>query len=317
MIFSDFWRRRSDWLLWLWYGSLAALTAYVLLTWQFAFDQPYHGGMFYSYSHVLTNEEGAPFVYRYVAYLLPDLLHRASGYSLQTAEAISRAFWFWISALALHAYVTPWLKRTGAIIAVLAFFSIASLLVLQISFEPSDPPAFCFLLLSLVALQRRRYGWLLLTLPVGLLFRETTLFFFTVWGVYFLFEPDRRRQLPYLLGALALCAGVYLGLRLILGFQTYHPYTLPANLRDRRWLVRVTLLFGVFLVLPWLTFRRAPRFLQYTVVLAPVVFALNLLFALAKDSRLWLPLVPVLIPLGLLALLDIKTDASSEPSGSP
>ncbi len=295
--------KAADLFLYAWYGALAALVAYVLLTWQFSIDQPYHGAMFYTYGQILAGQEPAPFRYRYVAYLLPELIRLGTGLSLQTAEALNRVFWLWASALALHAYLSVWFKRTGVVVAVLALFGMASLIVLQTSFEPSDLPTFFCLLLALIALQRRQYVWLWLILPIGLLFRETIAFFFAVWAVYFVFEPDKRRQVPFLIGALILTAAVFIGLRLYFGFQTYAAYTLPQNLADDRWPVRVVLLYSIFLILPWITFKTAPRFLKYTAVLVPVVFGLNLFFALAKDSRLWLPLVPVLIPLGLLGLL--------------
>jgi len=298
-----------------WYAALAALIAYVLLVWQFSFDQPYQGAMFYTYGQVLAGKEPPPFRYRYVAYLLPELIRLATGRSLQVAEAFNRTFWLWASAVAFHAYLLTWFKRTGAIVAVLGLFSLASLLVLQTSFAPSDLPVFCFLLLSLLALQRRRYEWLLLLGPVGMLFRETSIFVFVVWAVYFVFEPDRRRQLPYLIGALILTGLVFVGLRLYFGYETYEAYSLPVNLSDDRWPVRVLLIFNVFLIVPWFTFKTAPRLMKYSVILVPVVFSLNLLFALAKDARLWLPLIPILIPLGLLGLLpDEVLPAQPEPA---
>lgn len=293
----------ADWALYVWYGAMAALVAYVLLTWQFSVDQPYQGAMFYTYGQVLAGKEPPPFRYRYVAYLLPELIRLATGRSLQVAEALNRFVWLWASAVVFHVYLLTWFKRTGAIVGVLGLFGMAGLLVVQTSFEPSDLPTFCFLLLSLLALQRRQYALLLLWAPLAMFFRETIVFFFVVWGVYFVFEPDKRQQLPYLIGALGLAGLVFVGLRLYFGYESYDAFTLPVNLRDDRWPVRVVLLFNIFLVLPWITFKQAPRFMQYLVALVPVVFILNLLFALAKDSRLWLPLIPVLLPLGLLALL--------------
>jgi hypothetical protein len=304
----------ADVFLYIWYGALAALVAYVLLTWQFSLEQPYQGAMFYTYGQILAGKQPAPFKYRYFAYLLPEIIRLVTGKSLQLAEAFNRAFWLWASAVALHAYVSYWFKRTGAIVATLALFGIASLIVVQTSFEPTDLPTFCLLILSLLALQRRRYQWLLLFIPFGLLFRETMLFFFPVWGLYFLFESDKRLQLPYLLGALGLAAVVFFGLRWYFGFESYNPYTLPRNLGDDRWPVRVLLLFNVFLIIPWFTFKNAPRLMKYSAVLVPIVFALNLLFAFAKDARLWLPLVPILVPLGLLGLLPNEVISNQSPT---
>lgn len=307
-----------DALLFIWYGALAALSAYVLLWWQFFTDQPFHSEMFYTYNSILAGTEPAPFQYRYVAYLLPEIIHRVTGYSLQTSEAFHRVFWLWMSALALHAYLSHWFNRSGAIIGALGFLATASLFVVQTSFAPSDLPAFCFLLLSLLALQRRNYGWLLFTVPVGMLFRETIVFVFVVWGVYFCFERDQRVQIPYLTGSVVLAALVFVGLRLYFGFRTYDPYVLPKNLADIRGPLRVALLFNVFLIIPFFTLKTAPRFLRYTAALVPVVSILNVLFALAKDSRLWLPLVPSLIPLGLIYLVsDTRKEEEATPQKVP
>lgn len=289
-----------------WYGGLAALVAYVLLWWQFFADQPFHSGMFFTYNNILAGQEEAPYQYRYFAYLLPVFIKWLSGYSLQTAEAINRVIWLWASALALHLYLTRWFERKETIIGTLAFLSAGSLFVVQTSFAPSDLPTFFFLLLGLIALQRRAYRWLLLTVPTGMLFRETSIFIFLVWAIFFIYEPDKRKQLPYIIGAILLAAMVFISLRVYFGFKAYDPYTLPKNLSDKRVALRLMLLFNVFWIAPWLAFRSAPRFMKYTAVLVPVVFVVNMLFTLAKDSRLWLPLVPALIPLGLIYLLDSK-----------
>lgn len=286
-----------------WYGGLAALAAYVLLWWQFWTDLPSHGEMFASYKSILAGTYDPPFQYRYVGYLLPDLIRRITGYSLQTSEAINRALWLWGCALAFHAYLDQWFERTGAIIGVLGFFGASSLFVLQTSFMPTDVPTVFFQMLALVALSRRRYIHLLWIVPLGMLFRETVIYVFAVWGVIFFFEKDRRAQLPYFIGTLFLTSLVYVGLRMYFGVLGFSPNVLDINLKESRAFFRPALLFGIFWITAWINFKNAPAFLRYTAILVPVVIVANFLFGFAKDGRLWLPLVPVLIPLGLRFIL--------------
>jgi len=293
-----------DLALYAWYGGLAALTAYVLLWWQFWIDLPPHGEMFTSFASILAGTYDPPFQYRYLAYLLPDLIRRITGYSLQTSEAIHRAVWLWACALAFHVYLKHWFGRNGAIIGVLGFFGSASLFVLQTSFMPADVPTVFFQMLALVALSQRRYVHLSWIVPLGILFRETAIYVFAVWGVMFLFEKDKRAQLPYFIGTLFLTALVYVGLRVYFGVLGFSPNVFDINLKESRAFFRPILLFGIFRIIAWINFKTAPAFLKYTSVLVPVVIVANFLFGFAKDGRLWLPLVPVLIPLGLRFILS-------------
>lgn len=295
---------RRDVALFIWYGVLAALAAYVLLWWQFWTDLPSHGEMFASYKSILEGTYDVPHQYRYVAYLLPDLIRRITGFSLQTSEAIHRALWLWACALAFHVYLKHWFGRHGAIIGVLGFFGVVPLVILQTSFAPSDIPTVFFQILAFIALRNKRYVHLLWIAPVGILFRETMLYVFPVWAVMFLFEKDERAQLPYLIGAIVITLVVYGGIRFYFGFRFYDSYLLPQNLMDSRSFIRPILLFGIMGVLAWLNFKSAPAFLRYAAVLVPLVIVAIFLYGFAKDMRLWLPLVPVIFPLGLRFILS-------------
>ena len=295
---------RRDIALFIWYGVLAALAAYVLLWWQFWTDLPSHGEMFTSYNSILAGTYDPPYQYRYVAYLLPDLIRRVTRLSLQTSEAINRAIGLWACALAFHAYLKHWFGRHGAIIGVLGFFGSVPLFIVQTSFAPTDIPTLFFLILALIALCNRQYIHLLWIVPAGMLFRETIVFVYSVWGVAFLFEKDKRTQLPYLIGSLIITVVVFAGVRLYFGFHPYSSYALPDNLKDSRAFIRPLLLFGIFWITAWINFKTAPTFLKYASVLVPLVGMAVFLYGYSKDSRLWLPLVPVLIPLGLRFILS-------------
>ena len=289
----------KDLALFAWYGGLAALAAYVLLWWQFWTDLPSHGEMFASYKSILEGTYDVPYQYRYLAFLLPELIRRITGLSLQTSEAINRALWLWACALAFHVYLRRWFGRSGAIIGVLGFFGAAPLVILQTSFAPSDIPTVFFQILAFIALRNRRYVHLLWIAPIGIMFRETMLYVFPVWVVMFLFEKDRRAQLPYIIGATLITLIVYGGIRFYFGFRFYDIDTLPQNLQDSRSFIRPLVLFGIFWIIAWINFKTAPAFLKYASVLVPLVIVAVFLYGYAKDMRLWLPLIPVIFPLGL------------------
>ncbi len=291
-----------------WYGGLAALAAYVLLWWQFWTDLPSHGEMFASYKSILAGTYDPPFQYRYVGYLLPDLIRRITGYSLQTSEAINRALWLWACAIAFHAYLKYWFGRTGAIIGVLGFFGAVPLFLVQTSFAPTDIPTLFFLILALIALRNRLYVHMLWIVPAGMLFRETIVFVYSVWGVMFIFEKDKRQQFSYFIGSLVITLVVFAGVRLYFGFHPYSSYALPENLKDSRAFIRPLLLFGIFWAVAWFKYKTAPVFLKYASVLIPLVGIAVFFYGYSKDSRLWLPLVPALFPLGLQFILAEVSD---------
>lgn len=306
----------QDIALFVWYGGLAALAAYVLLWWQFWTDLPSHGEMFASYKSILEGTYDIPHQYRYVAFLLPELIRRLTGLSLQTSEAINRALWLWACALAFHVYLRHWFGRNGAIIGVLGFFGAVPLVILQTSFAPTDIPTVFFQILAFIALRNRRYAHLLWIAPVGILFRETILYVFPVWVVMFLFEKDKRAQLPYLIGAIFITLIVYGSIRIYFGFRFYDSYLLPQNLKDSRSFIRPVLLFGILGILAWLNFKTAPVFLKYASALVPLVVVAVFLYGFAKDMRLWLPLIPVIFPLGLRHIIP-ESDPSSGISQQP
>jgi hypothetical protein len=301
---------KRETILFIWYGVLAALAAYVLLWWQFWTDLPSHGEMFASYKSILEGTYDVPHQYRYIAFLLPEIIRRVSGYSLQTSEAINRALWLWAFALAFHVYLRYWLGRNGAIIGVLGFFGVAPLVILQTSFAPSDIPTVFFQVLAFIALRNRSYAHLLWIAPIGILFRETMLYIFPVWLVMFLFEKDKRSQLPYLIGTIVITLIVYGSVRFYFGFRFYDSYLLPQNLNDSRSFIRPLLLFGILGILAWVNFKTAPVFLKYATILVPLVALAVFLYGYAKDMRLWFPLIPVVFPLGLRSIL-LESDTSS------
>jgi hypothetical protein len=88
---------------------------------------------------------------------------------------------------------------------------------------------------------------------------------------------------------------VYGGLLLHYGWRRYYcdVYMLPTNLTS----VEPILVFGAIWVLAFMARRQGPEMLQRCLWVVPFFVLLQYTVAIAWETRLYLPLAPILIPL--------------------
>jgi hypothetical protein len=137
--------------------------------------------------------------------------------------------------------------------------------------------------------------------------RETGLF---VALLYVLLALGYRRKHEFLWGCfyLALFAVIFLGLRLMLGnidLQYSPALLLRHNLDQAAYsAASLFLLLGAWWWFSLYGYRRAPRFFRYATWIIPPYVVLWFLFAVWYETRLIVPLYPLLLPLALYGTLS-------------
>ena len=168
----------------------------------------------------------------------------------------------------------------------------------------------------------RRDGLFVLTLAVGMLNRETAAFLAVLWAIERLRQQRSVATWLWLFGIAALCAGIYGGLRLARGYQGYDVFMLWQNLALLKplpagfdpyvrvvgyfWLVLLTVPAGI--ALSGLRRPGTPGFFVSGVVASAVMLAVALTIAAIAESRVLLPIVPMLAP---AVVWGLRPDESS------
>ncbi|MDQ2711366.1 MAG: hypothetical protein M3Y24_03865 [Acidobacteriota bacterium] len=243
----------------------------------------------------------APHSYRF----LPNALVRwmeISGFSFDAARDVYRLLVGLLLFYAIYRYARLFTDYLGAVIALVLVAT-----VYPISFEYymgqlTDPLSHLSFVLAFIFLETNEFAFLLTTLILGSLAKETVL---AMAGSYILFC---RRDREYLVKAAALCVGVigaFAGVRMfVLRKASQYKYEqvsgvslahLSANWHNGRWQAVLFLTVGVmtpFLVLAW---RETPLALKRQVLfLFPVLFISSLFFSWLNEARNYMPVVFIL-----------------------
>jgi hypothetical protein len=265
---------------------------------------------------VVAGTEGAPGRYRILGPFAYDGLTRVTGLAPRESWILFRWLCLFAAFLAAHHYFSTWFARGPATTGVLL---IAALVPLTFTNSWAHPDHLLELFLftaGCAAVVRERDGWFAAVLVAAALNRETSAF---LLPLYALARPLTRPHLLRTAGMAAIWLATYLGLRVVLGFESYDPWQLGRNLeflsltgplagRDPYYLA-----FGWFVVVmsaplvwaaaaSWPTLPRPVR--AGVAVAAPLLFVTGLLFSSVIESRIFTPLLPLLAPALLFALFD-------------
>jgi hypothetical protein len=302
----------------LWYGLVAFHVSYAqhfLLFHSGPGTTPYDWYIL-KHEQVVTNIDVAPMQYRIMSYMIPELIHRALGVGVSKAYGIWRVASLWASLVALHFYLRTWFDTRSAFAGSLAFATMYTWFATQIMYiMATELPEFLFLTLSLLALARKKPGWVLLLAPLAMTFRETAVYILIAWAGILLvwppkriFQKEQRKEVLLLVLATLLTTATRAATLLYLGpkywpTEQYGPRVkLFLNLVDPQQYLFAVLTLGVLWVLPWIRFRSAPRFLKGTSFLFLTVFAAVLYYGRPFETRLFMPMLLAVIPLSLWSL---------------
>lgn len=259
---------------------------------------------------VLDGRYGAPAIYRVLAPYLTHAFTSWSGLEPLTAFLLTRLVTIYAAFAALHVYLRSWYSSEASVAGVLAAAAFLPLTFTNNWMHPDSFPELLLFTLGCLAVARGADGWLYPIVAVATLNRETAAFLVALWAFV------RWGTLPigvYLIrGAsyTAVWAIVYAGLRWWRGLQHYDYWMLDQNLAVLRTLpagfdpyTRIVGYLGiVFLTIPlWLAIKGsslpdAPAFFRRAIPVALLLVIVGLLFSAIAESRIFLPVVPLLLP---------------------
>ena len=297
------------------------LIAYALLTcgtmWLHArvIERPQEGMRRALHAQVLENRAGAPTQYRFLVFYAAEGLQRA-GVPFDWSYLIIRGLFTFLAAAAFHFFLLRWFRPVGAFAAVLFFFAVLPSTYFQYFMQPQDMVNLFLFIAGLMLIRDRRDALLAPLLFIAMLNRETAVLLVFVYLFY------RYDELP--LGTLLLrggafflvCAGTYAGLRAVFGPHEYE-FTdfifLEENTLTFMSYASVALVPGVFIAAAWKSLARRPKFLARAVLLTPFFFIIHWTSTRMWEPRLLLPLLPVLVPLGLISIFGEDSGILAAP----
>jgi tetratricopeptide (TPR) repeat protein len=135
--------------------------------------------------------------------------------------------------------------------------------------------------------------------------RETAILLIPVYIFYRWDEMDIKELTAKLIVLSVIGLGIYVGLRKYFGVKEYYSeaYYLNFNLIDTRNWLYIALLFNVFLVLSWKDWAAKPKFLQRAALMIPFFVIIHFTMTVMREARLWLPMYPLVLSLGLFSFL--------------
>ncbi len=259
----------------------------------------------------------APLRYRPLSFWMTEVACRLTGVPFLFTDFYLRMLFLFFCALALDGYLRRWLDLPATVLGVVVLFALMPTVYWRGYHKLYDFTNLLVFIAGYWLIRERRDWWLVPLLVVGMFNRETTVmlvvvYFFARWG-----EFPLRTLLARTAGLGALCMGIYAGLRLAYGYESwYRWYELLENPFDPQTYLYPLLFFNAFWVLAFLNWRKKPQFLRRAMLMTPFFFAIHFVVGYVREVRLFLPLLPLFIPLGLLSLSAGSKEGHATASSS-
>jgi hypothetical protein len=274
---------------------------------------------------VLDGSYGAPAIYRVLAPYSTHYFTVWTGIEPILAFLITRVAWIYASLVSVHFYLRSWYSSSMSLAGGLAVAAFIPLTFTNTWAHPDSFPELCLFTLGCLAIARKRDGLLYPLLLLCALNRETAAFLVMLWAAFrwgtLPMVPFAARLASYAL----VWAAVYSGLRWWRGVQHYQYWMLDQNLDVLKILpaafdpyTRIVGHLGLlFLAIPtWLAIKGArtpgaPPFFSRALPVAAAFLITCVLFSAVAESRIYLPLVPLLLPGALWVFLEARESTAS------
>jgi hypothetical protein len=266
---------------------------------------------------VLDGSYGAPTIYRVLAPWLIERTAALTGLTLMQAFLVTRLLVVFVALLVFDRYLRTWFTPLVSLAGTVAMTALLPLTLTNSYPHPDSFPELLLFTAGCLAIARGHHGWLVPIVAIATLNRETAAFLVLLWAsLYWRPWPDRR-FIGWGLAIGAAWATVYVGLRAWRGVQHYQYWMVKENLGVLGLLpanfdpyTRASAYFWILLAAPllWLAFRarrRAdlPVFLRRSPEVGCVTLVVGFLFAAVIESRVFTPLLPLLVPAALASLV--------------
>lgn len=278
---------------------------------------------------VLDGTYGAPAIYRVLAPWLIERTSALTGLSLMGAFLVTRLLVVFAALLVFDRYLRTWFTPLASMAGTVAMVALLPLTLTNSYPHPDSLPELLLFTLGCLLIARGRHAWLVALVVVSTVNRETTAFLVLLWvSLNWRPRPDAR-TLGWGLALGGAWTAVYASLRVWRGVQHYQYWMVNENLGVLGLLpsnfdpyTRASAYFWILLAVPllWLAWhaRRRPdlpTFLRRAPEVACVNLVIGFLFAAVIESRVFTPLLPLLVPTALAALVAPaqSTAASRQP----
>lgn len=258
---------------------------------------------------IMSKAESLPHSYRF----LPDAVIRwleQLSHDFDSARDGYRNIFNLFVFYALYRFARFFLQRSGALACLALWACILPVSYRYYAGQPADPMSHLSFLLAFIFLETEQFAWLVLTILIGSLAKETVL---AMSGYYAIFHWRDRRFLPRAALLLLASAVLYFGVRAavlhsapqysqISGVTTQH---VTENWNNySRWVGTLFFTVGIFLPFVFIGWRTAPASLRRLVIfLVPVLFLSSLIFSWLREARNFMPLCAVLIVMTVYYLM--------------
>ncbi len=259
------------------------------------------------HASIMRIEQAAPIQYRVISYWIPELITRALGIEPWLAYLFERFFFLYLVAVLFYGFSRRWLSSAESVLTLLAFFYLYNLSVYA-HFQPAEEINLLVFLLGFMAIERRKFGWLLLVMALGTLNKQTVVFLIPIHAAY---EAIRAKEFTLSLAARSLIlAFTFFALRFAVRFAIGErpPYTdlwqIEYNLRYLESLDPRGLYFLLPSLIPMgliLASWRVQPILMRALTPTIVLFVIShFLIARLLEFRLFMPLAFVTLPATIL-----------------
>jgi hypothetical protein len=270
-------------------------------------------------SVLALDPKGLPHSYRMLPNGVIRLLELVTG-DFASARDTYRNFFGVILLYVLYRFAGLFLKHGGAVLSLALWTAVSPISFRYYAGQPADPLSHLSFLLAFIFIETGRFPYLLLTISIGALAKESVL---AMAGYYLIFVARDKRTLLQAIALLAVAASMFFGVRFLVlqntpalqdisGVDLHH---IADNWRNPQWWQPFLYTVGIFLPFVFLGWRNTPASLRNLVLyLLPVLFLSSLVFSWLREARNFMPLTAVLIVLTILQLLP--HERSGEQSGN-
>jgi len=271
---------------------------------------------------VIDRSYGAPAIYRVLVPYANTWIGTATGWSPAVVWHATRLAWFALAYAALYAFIRTWFSSSEAFGAVGAVAATLPLTYTNSWAHPDSIPELALFSLGCLCIVRGRDAWFALVLIVAALNRETSAFLVAAYAF------GRSLTWPHVWRTAAVGGiwfAIFVGLRVWRGVEYYDYWQLTRNLEFMKLLPPVydvykrfyawflVILAGPACLVVALNWPAVPGQARRLLAAAVPMLVIAVLFSSIIETRIFIPLYPLLLPAVMFALLEPKPN-TGEPS---
>ncbi len=256
---------------------------------------------------IIDGVAAIPHQYRIMVPYLAEFL-RVLGLPFKESYVMIRATVDLLGAIIFHLYLRKWFTTKVCIIGVLLYLATIPLVYTRSYFQSIDSLNFLFFLIGYILIRERKDVFLFPLLFLAMFNRETPIMLILVYLFYRYDELSIKKLGLNLVLLFTISMGVYCGIRQFYEMnETYCPFFyFLLNLKSSLSYVYIILFFNIFLFFAWFDLKNKPKFLRRSSLMVPFFTIIHFTISIVLETRLFMPLIPIIVPLGLISFFGIE-----------